>query len=136
MPFLHVADGHDIREGVWCPLQLIGGLVRPPDEPRVIRRRLNWELNDGYDPYDQHFLFGHLRRDVANLLGYSDSAIDAIDARQTVVLLSPFALWSLLSVMLHYRAQWGQPEWRFNSEAAFQRLPALPASSLDILVRV
>ena len=136
VPFLRVAGVDWIKDGTWCPLQLIGGFHNTPPEPYVIRRQLGWEVRDGVDPYAQHCLFGLSRWCVAELMGYSNDQLDAIDKRQVVSLLSPIALSTLLSGMVRFRKQWAAPGWRFDSEEAFARLSTREPSSLGILVRL
>ena len=136
VPFLRVAGVDWIKDGTWCPLQLISGFHTAPPEPRVIRRQLGWEVRDGVDPYAQHCLFGLSRWCVAELMGYSNDQLDAIDKRQVVSLLSPIALSTLLSGMVRFKKQWAAPSWRFDSEEAFARLSAREPSSLGILVRL
>ena len=134
VPFLRTTDEEGFKDGVWCPLQFIEAFrdVRLPLS--VLKLKLKWIVRPDDDPYQRHCSYGHLKRRIAALMGYSEEDIAAIEAQQEVVLLSPFALSALLSVCRGTKPAWSTSSRQFDSEAAFVALETAATDNLDVLV--
>ena len=134
--FLRSVGEEGIKDGIWCPLQLIEPFKEVQASASALRAWLKWPVAADYDPYDHHCILGIPRRRVAKLMACTKEVVDAIDVRATVVLLSPLALSELLSVVMRKLTGW-QPATRFTSEDEFLRLEDVPAAdALGMLVRV
>ena len=135
MCFLEATNEEGIRDGVWCPLQLIPAFGELPSAPSSISELIKWTVHPGDDPYSRHCIFGLSRRRVAVLMGHSEDAVAAIDVRAQVVLLSPRALSALLSARKLFRDAWGIMERQFATREMFCAISEEHVGNLGILVR-